>query len=61
MRVRQFGKWNTAKAKVVAPLAKSEQVVAVELGGLIVEMKEDEALALVNELADFLEPVDAAS
>ena len=58
MRVRQFGKWNTAKAKVVAPLAKSEQVVAVEMGGLVIEMKEEEALSLVNDLADFLETVD---
>lgn len=55
MRIRQFGKWHTSKAKVEAPDDKSNQRVAIHLGKMVIEMSEDEAYSLANDLTDFLE------
>ena len=55
MRIRQFGKWHTSKAKVEAPDGKSNQRVAIHYGNMIHEMSEEEANELANSLIDFLE------
>ena len=52
-------KWKNATANIGKPGEKSKQDVVVKLGAVRVEMKEDEAIELINNLSDFLDSRNA--